>query len=88
MADILLDSLETASPYIIGLVIGIALGAGYILHKDRNYKRTIRCATCRKKMFSTSQDVPLSASLPAELDPRKMEFARYLVATGRVSDHD
>jgi hypothetical protein len=82
MADVLLDSLETASPYIIGIVVGIALGAGYILYKDRDYQQHIQCATCRKKMFSTSQDVPLS-DVNVQ---RRLEKFRYLVRSGQVSE--
>jgi hypothetical protein len=84
MADVLLDSLEAASPYIIGIVVGIALGAGYILYKDRDYKQRIQCATCRKKMFSTSQDVPLSDF--SENEQQNLTFMRHLVQTGQVSE--
>ena len=84
MADVLLDSLEAASPYIIGIVVGIALGAGYILYKDRDYQQHIQCATCRKKMFSTSQDVPLSDF--SENEQQNLTFMRHLVQTGQVSE--
>lgn len=86
MTDVLLDSLETASPYIVCAVAFFALGAGVILYFDRNqYKHHIRCAGCRKKMFSVHQDDKTSDNF-TENERENLKALRYFVTTGQVSE--
>lgn len=82
MAEFMLDTVEIASPYIIGGIIGVFIAGGLFFYLTRDYKQRIQCATCRKKMFSTSQDVPLSDVTVQ----RRLEKFRYLVQTGQVSE--
>lgn len=86
MVEIILDNIETASPYIVCMVIGFALGAGFILYKDREYKKHLRCAGCQKKMFSVHQDDKTSDNF-TENERQNLAFMRHLVLTGRVTDH-
>ena len=81
MADIL-DTLDIASPYIIGGIIGVFIAGGLFFYLTRDYKHHIRCATCRRKMFSVSQDVPLSDVTVQ----RRLEKFRSLVQSGQVSE--
>lgn len=67
---------------LIGFVAGFA--ACYALGIIR-FDMSIRVSH-QDDAPASSQDVESSVSLPAELDQRKMEFARYLVANDYLSD--
>lgn len=86
MADMFADAIEVASPYVICAVAFFALGAGVILYFDRNqYKHHIRCAGCRKKMFS-SHPVDKTSDNFTESEQQSLKDLRHLVRTGQVSE--